>query len=229
MQSTARFQSDQTQAPLKLVDFGLELKAGSRCDGSWKGAAHAMWRMQFGIELPFQVCLDEWTPESGHGELFMPGEQADCPVTAKHVPRPPNAQKHDEPSLKFQPQQQLLSFAAPHKQPNGVNPSKRFTDIECLSGAGLCSTVASQRLFAAVRGAEHSVTALVTLVTPALGDLPLGLLCAGSAQAPEGCTRMGHRRPCSSVLDRGRIGAGLAGQPVAGRELEARQADFAVG
>jgi len=49
-----RFQSDQTQAPLKLVDFGLELK----------------------------VCLDEWTPDSGHGELLMPGE-----AYVRHWPR----------------------------------------------------------------------------------------------------------------------------------------------
>ena len=43
------------------------------------------WRMQFDVELLSQVCLDEWTPDSGHGELLMPGEADACPVPAEHV------------------------------------------------------------------------------------------------------------------------------------------------
>ncbi|CAJ1333209.1 unnamed protein product [Effrenium voratum] len=43
-----RFHTDQAQAPLKLVDFGLELKA----------------------------CLLEWSPESGHEQLACQGQAA---------------------------------------------------------------------------------------------------------------------------------------------------------
>ena len=59
-----RFQSDQTQAPLKLVDFGLELKAGWLCYEHLDAATKCL----------FQVCLDEWAPDSGHSELLTPSE-----------------------------------------------------------------------------------------------------------------------------------------------------------
>ncbi|CAE7764958.1 CPK3 [Symbiodinium pilosum] len=83
------FLSDQTQAPLKLVDFGLELK----------------------------VCMEEWTPVSGHGELLSHGE-----ARVHHWPRSSCPQLFEVCRLVFCAPEVLRHFQVGSEHDAPANP-----------------------------------------------------------------------------------------------------------
>ncbi|CAE7336375.1 CPK28 [Symbiodinium natans] len=111
-----RFQSDQTQAPLKLVDFGLELK----------------------------VCLDEWAPDSGHSELLTPSEarvrhwpRSACPQlyeTCRLVFCAPEVLKHFKVGSEFAAPSNHLPAVASLK-PGVASESSDMLDLRLLSEA----------------------------------------------------------------------------------------------
>ena len=100
-----RFLSDQTQAPLKLVDFGLELKARPPADAETRLTRRDMLR------TIRQVCMEEWTPASGHGELLSHGE-ARCTQFFKVSLQAPERPQYTRPRKILRGQRHAMPAAA---------------------------------------------------------------------------------------------------------------------